>query len=168
MSGLTTPFPSRTGGLLRQGLFLLVALPAVSSTCAHENDSWDGFRGERRAVVVRAISPEDRRLAKQRGTWQDHRADLVARDVAVVEWIGADNILTWPERRALSVLPSLRSLEANLADQPWAIILIGRDGGVKARWDQPVPMSDLTRLIDAMPMGRREKAARDAAGADHL
>jgi len=85
-----------------------------------------------------------------------------------VTMLGADTILTWPERRALSILPSLRSLEANLADQPWAIILIGRDGGVKARWDQPVPMSDLTRLIDAMPMGRREKAARDAAGADHL
>jgi len=168
MSGLTTPLSSRARGLLRQGLVLLVALPAVSVTCATENDPWDAFRGERRVVVVRAASPEDPRLAKQRGTWQDHRADLIARDVAVVEWLGADTILTWPERRALSILPSLRSLEANLADQSWAIILIGRDGGVKARWDQPVPMSDLTRLIDAMPMGRREKAARDAAGADYL
>lgn len=168
MSGLTTSFYSRARGLLRQGLFLLVALAAVSVTCATENDPWDAFRGERRVVVVRAATPDDPRLSEQRRTWQDHGADLVARDMAVVEWIGADTILTWPEQRAPSILPSLRSLEANLADQPWAIILIGRDGGVKARWDQPVPMSDLTRLIDAMPMGRREKAARNAAGADHL
>jgi hypothetical protein len=167
MNGLMPPFFSRLSGLLYQALLLLVALTAVSVTCATENDPWNAFRGERRVVVVRVASPEDPRLAEQRRIWEDHRADLVAREVAVVEWLGADTILSWPERRALSILTSLRLLEPDLADQPWAVVLIGRDGGVKARWNQPVPTPDLTRLIDAMPMGRREKAARDAANAVH-
>ncbi len=165
MSGLTSPFLSQIGGALRWVTLLFVALTAMSVACATEKDPWNAFRGERRVVVVRAASPEDPRLAEQRRTWQDHRADLVARDAAVVEWLGEDTVVSWPERHALSILPALRVLEPGLADRPWVILLVGRDGGVKARWDRPVAVSELTRLIDAMPMGRREKVARDAAGA---
>jgi len=35
-------------------------------------------------------------------------------------------------------------------------ILIGKDGGVKGRWDSPVDMDALFGLIDAMPMRRQE------------
>ena len=40
------------------------------------------------------------------------------------------------------------------------IILIGRDGGIKAAWDKVVPPDEIFAKIDAMPMGRAEKSAR--------
>jgi hypothetical protein len=39
--------------------------------------------------------------------------------------------------------------------------LIGKDGGVKARWDAPVTLNALYAVIDVMPMRRREMRARD-------
>lgn len=43
-----------------------------------------------------------------------------------------------------------------------SISLIGKDGGVKARWDKAVSNEDLFAIIDAMPMRRSEmRSGRD-------
>jgi len=44
----------------------------------------------------------------------------------------------------------------NPEKQNFLMILIGKDGGVKLRSDQPVPPSSLFGLIDGMPMRRAE------------
>jgi hypothetical protein len=41
------------------------------------------------------------------------------------------------------------------------VLLIGRDGEVKVVWEVTVPLAELFVRIDAMPMGRREKEARE-------
>jgi hypothetical protein len=38
----------------------------------------------------------------------------------------------------------------------WQTALVGKDGGVKARWASPVDPDDIFALIDAMPMRRDE------------
>lgn len=43
----------------------------------------------------------------------------------------------------------------------FAAVLIGKDGGVKDRFDQPVEPADLHARIDAMPMHRRELRERE-------
>jgi hypothetical protein len=42
------------------------------------------------------------------------------------------------------------------------VLLIGRDGEVKVAWEAAVPLAEVFARIDAMPMGRREKEAREA------
>jgi hypothetical protein len=39
-------------------------------------------------------------------------------------------------------------------------LLIGKDGGVKAKWTHPPAETELYRLIDAMPMRQAEKNRR--------
>jgi hypothetical protein len=40
--------------------------------------------------------------------------------------------------------------------QPFEVVLVGKDGSVKLRQDRPVEMAEVFRLIDSMPMRRRE------------
>jgi hypothetical protein len=42
-----------------------------------------------------------------------------------------------------------------------AVVLVGKDGGVKFRSDRPVPPEQIFDLIDAMPMRRQEMRAKD-------
>jgi hypothetical protein len=42
----------------------------------------------------------------------------------------------------------------------FAVILIGRDGGEKARWSEPVAATEIWERIDAMPMRRAETEGR--------
>jgi hypothetical protein len=42
--------------------------------------------------------------------------------------------------------------------------LLGKDGGVKARWEDLVGVTELWARIDAMPTRRRELRERAAAG----
>ena len=40
-------------------------------------------------------------------------------------------------------------------------VLIGKDTGVKKRWEDTLPISDLFQTIDAMPMRQYEMRTRD-------
>jgi len=42
----------------------------------------------------------------------------------------------------------------------FAVVLVGKDGTEKKRWDEPVEMEPVFELIDAMPMRRREMGER--------
>lgn len=44
----------------------------------------------------------------------------------------------------------------NIDADAFTVILIGKDGGVKARWDAPVQANDVFSIVDAMPMRQRE------------
>jgi hypothetical protein len=46
----------------------------------------------------------------------------------------------------------------------FGIELLGKDGNVKARWEDLVGVSELWARIDAMPTRRRELRERDALG----
>jgi hypothetical protein len=56
----------------------------------------------------------------------------------------------------------MAGLSLGLRTAEWRVLLIGRDGGVKVVWEVTVPLAELFVRIDAMPMGRREKEAREA------
>lgn len=42
------------------------------------------------------------------------------------------------------------------AGNGFAVLLVGKDGGVKRIWNQPVDPQDIFAVIDAMPMRQRE------------
>ena len=48
----------------------------------------------------------------------------------------------------------------NVADDAFAVVLIGRDGGEKERWAEPVSAQEIFGKIDAMPMRQQEVQAK--------
>jgi hypothetical protein len=71
------------------------------------------------------------------------------------------------QMRALSADPDgTRERELEIVEregQAFQVELTGKDGGLKARWDNLVDVSELWARIDAMPARRR--ALREAAAA---
>lgn len=123
---------------------------------------WDQAKADHRVVVLRAGSASEPRLAEQRRLWTEQREALRLRDVVVWEWIGDSDVRCWPDGALLGVRERLRLLDPRLESADWLVVLIGRDGEAKAAWTGLVDPSSVFDLIDAMPMGRREKAAREA------
>ncbi len=97
-----------------------------------------------RVLVVSAASPDDPGLVRQDAAIGAETSGLTSRDVVVVRSIGAGPVDA--AVRAAVRLPAGR----------FGVALVGKDGGVKLRRQAPVPMAELFRTIDAMPMRREE------------
>lgn len=98
-----------------------------------------------RPVVVFAASADDARFRRQLSTLRAREAELAERDIAVVE-VRAP---TDPLRERLQVSAGR-----------FAVVLVGKDGGVKQRWTEPVDAGEIFATIDAMPMRQREMRSK--------
>ena len=132
-------------------LLLAAALSAVSGAHA----------GDRRTVVAFG-APGSEKMARLERLVDEARCRLVDRDVDVrlvdateLEALGAAG-----DDAALGRLVRLRGADAG----PFELVLVGKDGGVKARADDPDALPTFLERIDAMPMRRAEM--RRAGGAD--
>jgi len=138
--------------------FVVLFCAAGMNVSAGDGDFW---RDGRRVLLVRAPSPDDARLRQQEAFLAANPEGLALRDVLVVRWVGDDDpVVRFPDGKAVSA-DALAGLSPGLGTADWRVLLIGRDGEVKIVWDGPVPLAEVFAKIDAMPMGRREKAARE-------
>lgn len=124
---------------------LLVTLPEVKAA------GMDAFAWSNRPVVIFAASDFDAMATQQLGLL-DSRANAVEdRDMVVVT--------VWPDRVEGPVegvtAAAMRSRYRVQAGQ-FAILLIGKDTGVKRRSNTVLSADDLFGQIDGMPMRRRE------------
>ena len=101
--------------------------------------------GSPHRLVVVVGRTDDPLALRQHAALEEDAAALRERDVVV-------QALT-PEA-ARSARPELGVPSGSA----FAVLLVGRDGGVKMRRDAPVPVSEITALIDTMPMRRSEMA----------
>lgn len=103
----------------------------------------NGYRWEKRPVLVFAPSEDDPALERQIGLFEDAAPGLEERDIVVL----TDTDDGTPG-----------TLRGRLAAKSFEVILVGKDGGVKLRSDSPVTPEALFATIDRMPMRRREAA----------
>ncbi len=103
-------------------------------------DTLEAYRWRARPVLVVA-APGDARADAQKGLMEAARAELAARDVVVIE---ADPSTPLGRRFGPA----------------FSVVLVGKDGGEKARWREPVDPQAIAREIDGMPM-RREEMRRE-------
>jgi hypothetical protein len=108
-------------------------------------------RWRHRVVLVFAPAEDDPALARQRESLATAHNGLRERDARVVEVIG---------ERAPSDLDGAALRAAFDPGGAFAVVLVGKDGGVKLRDDRPISAELLFRAIDAMPMARDEAARR--------
>ncbi|HTG39896.1 DUF4174 domain-containing protein [Sphingomonas sp.] len=102
-----------------------------------------------RVVMVFAPARDDSRLRRQQALLREARSALDDRDVHVIEVVG-DTVAG-----AHDYATALRQRYAVQA-RAFGVLLIGRDGGVKLRAEDAVPVERLNTTIDAMPMRQRE------------
>jgi NADH dehydrogenase [ubiquinone] 1 alpha subcomplex assembly factor 1 len=111
-----------------------------------------------RLLVVSAPDDLDAHTSLQLGRLLARAPDLDGRELRVVQLLGdrggrlAGRTLGQrdvKELRRLWVLP-----------ERWTMALVGKDGGVKARWSSPVDPDEIFALVDTMPMRQREVAQR--------
>lgn len=126
----------------------LAALACLSAPLAAgaEPASLDDLRWNARPVVVFADTAEDPHLSRQLSALEAEAAGLAERDMVVLT-----DIASAPAETA--------ALRARYAPEGFAVLLIGKDGGVKLRSDAPVEAGALFALVDGMPMRRREMQA---------
>ena len=116
------------------------------------------YRWQNRVVVLLAPS-EDRKLAQQHQILSVARDGLLDRDLVVVSITDGVVKVDGIESKNWDVDRLQQTLD--VSQQGFSIVLIGKDGGVKLRSDEPVAAETLFALIDSMPMRKREMRERE-------
>jgi hypothetical protein len=127
------------GMIAKLALAAGVALSAGGSPA--EADVLAPLLWKARPVVVVADAPDDPRFRRQVAALNAKPAVLVDYDIKVVALTGPTASL----REKLGLPPS-----------GFAIALVGKDGGVKESWREPIDPARILGLIDTMPMRRDE------------
>ncbi|SIN89340.1 DUF4174 domain-containing protein [Vannielia litorea] len=108
-------------------------------------DALAPWRWQKRPVVIFAEHPDDPQLDQALAALASVRAALADRDIVV---------LTDTDPRAAT------ALRQRFAPEGFAMLLFGKDGGLKLRSGQAIAPETLFATIDAMPM-RRQEMRRD-------
>ena len=136
---------------------LLAGALVLAAPAAFAADPLAGLRGEKRILLLFSKSRSLAALDRQEAEFRERRPDLRERDLVVFTVPGSD-----PVQDAIGYerLPygATRELRRRYAPEGrgLTVVLIGKDGGEKARWDRAVDADEVFALIDTMPMRRRE------------
>jgi len=123
--------------------------------------STDQYAWKNRPILLFANDKNDAILIQQRNLLDARATGLNDRDIVVIEVINSPDD---PEASTVTAAgqpvdaspAELRQRYDIPADSDFAVLLIGKDTGVKLRRDRPVTTDELFGLIDAMPMRQSE------------
>ncbi len=127
---------------------LLTSLLFAATVVLSQTPDLGQLQWHSRILLLFADDPGSLELHRQKAMLEQAAPGLAERDVKVYQIIGS-----LPQNTAL-----LRSKFG--VDKPFAVVLIGKDGGRKLRATKPVEASELFGLIDSMPMRRNEITRR--------
>lgn len=120
------------------------------------------LRGTERALVVASPSGLDARSSIQLGRLHAAHAAVAERELRVVRLMGGEAGRIAGRTLDAAVVRGLRELWG-LERSSWTVALVGKDGGVKARWSELVEPPAVFARIDRMPMRQREVERRGEA-----
>lgn len=109
----------------------------------------DEKKDNRRVLLLYGRDDAQHYLITQQEQLHEVTGQLAERDLDVIILIASE--LMEPDRQFLMTKPF--GLVPSNDFQGW---LIGKDGGVKDHFTQPVATQDLFKLIDSMPMRKQE------------
>ena len=120
-------------------MLVLAALPLGAAHAA--DDPLGALKWKARPVVVLSDSRDDPRVARQISALDHSKPALDDRNIKVLQDAEPGSRL----RRQLGV-----------SERGFSVVLVGKDGGVKKVWRDPVDPQQIFTLIDQMPMRRDE------------
>ena len=139
---------------------LCIALPAIAADKYLKSDY---ITHDMRILAACPSQPDIYEGILPKADW----AGFAERDLAILEFSDSYTHLVIIDNstvQQITVSPKdakwLRRSSDCKADDKY--VLIGKDGGVKRRWDGPLHVDDLFATIDAMPMRQFEMRAKGA------
>ena len=105
-----------------------------------------------------AIVGSGRDVDEYRSEVLERAAELQDRDM-VVWWSDGGDLVQWRDGLVTRFEASAKVLDGLAGEQP-AVVLIGKDGGIKLAEPIPYELDLIFALIDAMPMRQNEMRAR--------
>lgn len=138
--------------LLAPLLMSALMVPAIANPL-------EGIKGKKRALVLFSKSRSYAPLGKQIDVLREYRPDLSERDMIVLLVTGREDT-----RSAIGYTRlkrgSARELKALYKpDQSgFTMVLIGKDGEEKTRWDKTIDPEKIFATVDAMPLRKKEMA----------
>jgi hypothetical protein len=127
------------------------------STATHEAFDLDNLQWQRRPLVLIAPSGDNPALGEQQRIAEADAAGFAERDMTIVEVVG-ETVRVAGERRRADAAALRQRMDADGAT--FAARLVGKDGGIKLRADEPISADRLFEVIDAMPMRQAEMRDR--------
>lgn len=146
-------------GKLEYLSFLFVLILFMQATTAAQANPLSQFRWKNRPLLIFATDADDRNAQETRRALDVSDCELTDRDM-VIGWI-----LERGESRFGEVIIDATTADAlrsrlGIEDGDFAAVLVGKDGGVKARYAKAPDLNDVFALIDGMPMRRSEMRQR--------
>lgn len=145
-----------TGGLL---VCFMAACQAVDAVGQMESSiDLETYRWEKRVLLVFAPTPDHAAYGDLKRQIQSQQQAFEERDMVLIEVVagGPSRVGAKPLNPAGAAQLRVRF---DVADEQFGLFLIGKDGGVKLRAEQP-DLNDVFALIDTMPMRQREMRQR--------
>jgi hypothetical protein len=137
-------------------LLLFAACIAALAALPASADAMAAYKWKKRPLLVFAPSPDDGRIAEQRGRLDS--TALADRDMVVVV-VAGDSVQASPGPGPGLTAAELRR-RYDVGSGEFRTILVGKDGGVKRSSPRPLSRNAVFGLIDAMPMRRQEMRRR--------
>lgn len=136
---------------------LFVLATALSATQGFAMDSLPDLHWKKRAVLVFGEAG-DPQVDRQLGLLSRRQDALAERDMVLIRISGDDAAVVYGEAQ----VPDGRALRRETgAGAGLAVMLVGKDGGVKLRRETVVDDLEIFGLIDRMPMRQAEKSGSD-------
>ena len=146
--------PQRVENLFRACLLLLLIGVSMDAESADE-DPLRELRWTNRVLLIFAGDLSDADAQSMQSTTEERLDDLTERDL-LLGWVLSNGQSRLGERSlSRSYAERLRARVGSCADT-FCVVLIGKDGGIKARYQDVPDMEEVFSLIDGMPMRRRE------------
>lgn len=135
---------------------LVVLAVAILTTTARDGSAQqlDRYRWQNRLIVI-ATDGAHRTTSERQLDLLAHDPDAIAERHLIVVTLEDETVEVDGTSQPDLTTHELRQ-RYDLPPGGFHVLLLGKDGGVKLRSDQPVALEDLNALIDTMPMRQRE------------
>lgn len=138
----------------------------LNAGCPVQPTTLKAMRDCFRPLLVFAPSAHDAAFAAQQALLEEYADDMMDRNVLYTPVLLQRGHFNAPLDAPYVLLKQseLDAIRARFQIKPseFVVVLIGKDGGEKFRTNKPISVLKLDDIVDAMPMGRQEKAARSS------
>ena len=155
------PDPARIRGMGlmiydgRDGPFKLTLATVQAYAGSEELFTLDRYRWQKRVLLISADSEDDAAFRQQTRDIDATIDEFKARDMLLVTLVDSNGSHAGERSLSRDAVERTRHA-AGLEAGAFAVVLLGKDGGVKLRETAPTAMRDIYALIDGMPMRQRE------------
>ena len=143
---------------------LFVALVVFAAIGGEHRFRLRSYQWKQRLLLVFAPSAHSASYLRQRAHYDLAGEGFRTRDLLFVSLIPGETQVVRRQKVDLAAQNELRR-QFEIGPDDFAVLLVGKDGGIKLRSEHPVSPDELFPLIDSMPMRQQELRKQSTAGA---